>query len=48
MLLRQLKLAEQANNAEAIAMIQEIVRAALASKKMSAEHKRQIKKAFEK
>lgn len=48
MLLRQLKLAEQANNAEAMAMIQEIVRAALASKKMSAEHKRHVKKAFEK
>ena len=48
MLLRQLELARKAENAEALAMIRAIVEQALASKKMNAETKRQIKKAFEK
>lgn len=48
MLLRQLELARKAENAEALAMIRAIVEQALASKKMNAETKRQVKKAFEK
>lgn len=48
LLVRQMELARKAENAEAQAMIREIVAAALASKKMSAEYKRQIKTAFEK